>query len=119
MRTGVWYRILNSMLSRAGPRFRCLSLSSVDSLQVSVLRAQFGVGYMGPIILLAIGVLRAVSFRNLQAVLFLDVDPMVAVVLLAFLLAEILEDVCIWMMSRSKKIRFPIATEWHGHSLSD
>merc|ERR1712190_210847 len=44
---------------------------------------------------------------------------MVAVVLLAFLLAEILEDVCIWMMSRSKKIRFPIATEWHGHSLSD
>ena len=72
----------------------------MNSLKVVFLHAKGGCGYVGHAVVISVGCIRAVAVGNWESILWLDVHPMVSVVLASELGLEIALDTLVWGLAR-------------------
>ena len=96
-RTGFWYRGMRATLRSLGWNE---NRANVNALKGVFLRSQQGCGYATFAIVLGIGTLRAIIFSDVRAIIWLDVNNMVPIVLAAEFGCELFEDLVVWGLHR-------------------
>ena len=74
---------------------------ALDMINIVYLEAQHGCGFVALSVALCIGCARAIVFKDWQAVVWIDIHPMLAVLFLAVFLCEILQDALVWGLDKA------------------
>jgi hypothetical protein len=107
------YRMLHHLLARIGKQ----QLAECDSLEVLVQRSQAWSFEATVFLTLCIGCVRAVSFGDARAVLWLDVNVLVPTVLAAGVACEVLTRAIVWVLHRCGLTGFPMVSYPKDHPL--
>jgi hypothetical protein len=117
-RTGVQQRAELWFAARLAAQLGWQWPAQTNALELVYLRSLGGAGYLAPTMLLCIGCVRALSFGDPRAIVWLDVSPGVWQVLLAQLSFEVLADVVSWAAERKGLQQFELSARYAaGHPL--
>ena len=111
--SGIMHRTLHHLLGRIGKQ----QLAECDSLEVLVQRSQAWSFEPTLLLTLSIGCVRAVSFGDARAILWLDVNVMVPTVLAAGIACELLTRLIVWAVERRGWAGFPMVSYPAEHPL--
>jgi hypothetical protein len=93
-------------------------IAQITALKLVYLRSLGGTGYVALAMALCIGCVRAVTFGDPAAIVWLDVSPTVWRVLVAQLALGVMADVTVWAVERKGLARFELSTRFAaGHPL--
>jgi hypothetical protein len=122
-RTGIQQRVelwaaakLAAKLDREWP----VRLAQMSTLELVYLHSLGGTGYVAPLMALCIGCVRAATFGDASAIVWLDVSPTVWKVLLAQLASQIFGDVAVRAVKKLGLQKFELSAHFAaGHPLSN
>ena len=120
-RTGTTQRIELCVASRLAARFGIewpTRFAQTSAIKLAYLHSLGGTGYVAPTMALCIGCLRAVTFGDPGAIVWLDVSPTVRWVLLAQFVFASLADAAVWAVEKKGLQHFELAERFvAGHPL--
>ena len=121
-RTGVMHRFELRIAAEIAARYAIqwpLRAAHTDAMELLYLNSLGGTGYVAPTMALCIGCLRAVTFGNPQAILWLDVSQTVWRVILAQFAFGVSANVIVWAVAmRGLRQHFELSTRFaSGHPL--
>jgi hypothetical protein len=95
-------------------------LVRISALKLAYYRSQLSTEFAAPILTLSIGCLRAVTFGDLRAVVWLDVSPMAVWVIAVHLLTEmLLVEAAVFVAERKGVTRFEFVDRPAGHPVGN
>ena len=103
-RTGVIAHVLHRLLAKCGKQ----KWAMMDAIELNYLRSQRHVGYVAASTGISVGCLRAITFGDARAILWLDVDPIICVVFLSNIGAQLLTDLIVRLVDRANVIAHPM-----------
>ena len=122
-RTGIQQRAELWVVARLAARFGVqwsTRMAKSSALKLVYLHSLGGTGYVALTMAVSIGFLRAVTFGNPAAIVWLDVSPTVWRVLLAQLVFGVTADATVWAVERKGLERFELSAQFAaGHPLHD
>ena len=90
----------------------------MSALKIVYLHSLGGTGYFAPMMALCIGCVRAATFGDAAAIVWLDVSPTVWKVLLAQFASQVVADVAVRAMKKLREQHFELSTRFPaGHPL--
>ena len=87
-------------------------MAQTSALKLVYLHSLAGTGYVAPTMVLCIGCLRAATFGDPAAIVWLDASPTVPWVLLAQLCQRIIVDVTLWAARKRGLIKFVMSAHF-------
>ena len=82
-------------------------VAKVSALKLVYFSALGGTSYLAPVMALSIGCLRAATFGDVRAIVWVDVSPAVPWVLLAQFTLGVVSDLIVWFVKANKgRIKF-------------
>jgi hypothetical protein len=122
-RTGIQQRVELWAAAKLAARFDLqwpVRLAQMNALEVVYLHLLGGTGYVAPMMAVCIGCVRAVTFGDATAIVWLDVSPTVWKVLLAQLASQIVGDAAVRAVKKMALQKFELSAHFAaGHPLSD
>jgi hypothetical protein len=95
-----------------------MRIAQVSALRLVYLHSLGGTGYVAPTMALCIGCVRAATFGDAAAIVWLDVSPTVWKVLLAQFASQVVADVAVRAMKKLREQHFELSTRFPaGHPL--
>ena len=94
-------------------------LVRITALKTVFYNAQLCTEFAAPIMALCIGVLRAVTFSDARAILWLDVNPTVVIVIGSHFASEVLLEAVIWLAAHKKLANFVFVDMAPQHPLGN
>jgi hypothetical protein len=123
VRTGMAQRVELAIAARLAARLELewpMRLAQTSALKLVYLRSLGGTGYVAPIMALCIGGLRAATFGDPGAIVWLDVSLTVRWVLLAQFVFGAAADATVWVVAKKGKQQFKVSERFAaGHPLRD
>jgi hypothetical protein len=118
-RTGMMQRIELSVAALSGLEWPT-RLAQTNAMKLVYLHSLGGTGYVAPTMTLCIGCLRALTFDDPAAILWLDVSPTLWHVLVAQLVFTAAVDATVWVAERRGLVHFELSARFAaGHPLRD
>jgi hypothetical protein len=122
-RTGIQQRFELCIAAELAARFEIqwpMRLAKMSALELVYLHSLGGTGYVAPTMAVCIGCVRAATFGDPYAIVWLDFSPTVWKVLLAQLASQVVADAGVLAMQKLGLQRFELSTHFAaGHPLSN
>jgi hypothetical protein len=122
-RTGVQQRFELCVAAELAAKFEIqwpMRLAKMSALELVYLHSLGGTGYVAPTMAVCIGCVRAATFGDPYAIVWLDVSPMVWRVLLAQLASQVLADAAVLATQKLGLQKFELSAHFAaGHPLSN
>jgi hypothetical protein len=122
-RTGIQQRISLWAAAKLAAKFDLhwpVRLAQMSTLELVYLHSLGGTGYVTPVMAVCIGCVRAATFGDAAAIVWLDVSPMVWKVLLAQLASQVAGDAAVRAAKKMGLQRFELSAHFAaGHPLSN
>jgi hypothetical protein len=122
-RTGVQQRFELWVAAKLAANFELqwpTRLTKISALELVYLHSLGGTGYVAPTMAVCIGCVRAATFGDPYAIVWLDVTPTVWKVLLAQLASQVVADAAVLAMQKLGRQQFALSTQFAaGHPLSN
>jgi hypothetical protein len=120
-RTGIQHRFELWVAAKLEATFEIqwpMRIAQVSALKLVYLHSLGGTGYVAPTMALCIGCVRAATFGDAAAIVWLDVSPTVWKVLLAQFASQVVADVAVRAMKKLREQHFELSTRFPaGHPL--
>jgi hypothetical protein len=122
-RTGVLQRVALRVAAKLAAKLDLewpVRLALMSTLELVYLHSLGGTGYVAPVMAMCIGCVRAVTFGDATAIVWLDVSPTVWKVLLAQLASQIVGDAAVRAVKKMGLQKFELSSHFAaGHPLSN
>jgi hypothetical protein len=122
-RTGIQQRVELRAAAQLAAKFEIqwpVRMAKMNALKLVYLHSLGGTGYVAPVMAVCIGCMRAVTFGDAPAIVWLDVSPTVWKVLLAQLASQIVGDVAVRAVKKMGLQQFELSAHFAaGHPLSN
>jgi hypothetical protein len=122
-RTGIQQRFELCIAAKLAAKFEIqwpIRLAKMSALKLVYLHSLAGTGYVAPTMAVCIGCVRAATFGDPSAIVWLDVSPTVWKVLLAQLASQVVADAAVLAVQKLGRQQFELSAHFAaGHPLSN